>query len=117
MEWLFSQWMFTAAVFGGADVLLGPVGDVPPAADEQLDHPRPTSAESWLIETAYNFIAADLTCGKCGALLGRPRVLARSWPVRITVRCTGIRRHRHRADVRRTADGLWTPGFSRAASA
>lgn len=111
MEWYFSSWMFTAAVFGGTDIPFGPQGGVPPAA-EQSDYPRPTSAESWLIETTYAFIAADLTCGKCGALLGRPRVLARSWPVRITARCTGTRRHRHRADVRRAADGLWTPGFS-----
>jgi hypothetical protein len=112
MEWYFSSWMFTAAVFGGTDIPFGSIDGVPSAAAEHLDHPRPTSAESWLIETAYAFIAADLRCGKCGALLGRPRVLARSWPVRITARCTGIMRHRHRADVRRTAEGLWTPGFS-----
>ncbi|MEV0588663.1 hypothetical protein [Nonomuraea sp. NPDC050310] len=96
MEWFFAPWAFMA-------YLGGPHGYEPPAP-----------VDRWLIEIVYETAAAETRCTRCGAPLEHPRLRAGAWPVRVTARCRGAARHRHRADVSRTADGLHTNPLVRA---
>ncbi|MFI6732531.1 hypothetical protein ACIBI9_06320 [Nonomuraea sp. NPDC050451] len=71
-----------------------------------LDGTGPTHADRWLIEIAYEVIAADTACEACGAPLGTVVVRSGHWPVKVIANCTNPGRHRHRARVRRSRKGL-----------
>ncbi|MGR6916704.1 hypothetical protein ACU635_20895 [[Actinomadura] parvosata] len=107
MEWFFLPWTFMAYLTAGFD----PAG--PPRTERHWYEP-PGPAEKWMIETAYETVAAGNRCTRCGAPLGRPRLRADAWPVRVAARCRGTARHRHRAAVFRTPDGLHTHPLVRA---
>lgn len=95
MNWILLQAMFMANVTPPLE-LTGWV----------LDDTRPAHADHWLIEIAYEVIAAETTCGACGAPLGAAVVRSGHWPVKVLAHCTGPGRHRHRARVRRSGKGL-----------
>jgi hypothetical protein len=61
----------------------------------------PADAELWLIRIAYEVMATESRCCRCGApLRGRVRLVASlTGYVRVTVRCAGWRRHRYVAVV------------------
>jgi hypothetical protein len=95
MEWLFLLWTFrTASV--------------------QAPYPgyaEPAPTDLWLIQLAYRIGMKAVTCGKCGARLGRIQVSPSfrgnlpGWPVLIHARCRGWRRHPHLASVTEIYDG------------
>lgn len=69
-------------------------------------------AELWLIDRAYEHIAARSFCHRCGAPLNGRRTMresnagAEEWCLTLTTHCRGWRRHRHHALVREVADDL-----------
>src|SRR2546421_9080651 len=72
-----------------------------------------TALDLWLIRLAYEVVAAESTCARCGAPLGRkvhvvPWAVDHppSWTVSIVTRCSGWRRHRHVATVDDGSDAL-----------
>ncbi|MGP3961951.1 hypothetical protein ACTWPT_38790 [Nonomuraea sp. 3N208] len=107
MEWFFLPWTVTAYLTGTFD---------PPGwhGIERNRYEPPGAAEKWLIEILYETVAAETRCTRCGAPLDRPRLRAGAWPVRVATRCRGSARHRHRAAVSRTPDGLRTDPLIRA---
>ncbi|RVX46053.1 hypothetical protein EDD27_8896 [Nonomuraea polychroma] len=107
MEWFFLPWTFTAYLTGTFDQT-GWQGI------ERNRYEPPGPADKWLIEIVYEMVAAETRCKRCGAPLDSPRLRAGAWPVRVTTRCRGSARHRHRADVSRTQDGLHTNPLIRA---
>ncbi|GAA2893099.1 hypothetical protein [Nonomuraea rubra] len=107
MEWFFASWAFMA-------YLSGPFDTTGPYEIERNRYEPPGPADKWLIDIAYETAAAETRCTRCGAPLDRPRLRADAWPVRVTSRCRSSARHRHRADVSRTADGLRTNPLIRA---
>jgi hypothetical protein len=74
----------------------------------------PTTIDVRLIQVAYEFIAAESGCARCGAPLGRglrvtPPVSGgppSHWRVSVVTRCLGWRRHRHTAHVTRPLKDL-----------
>jgi hypothetical protein len=68
----------------------------------------PTEADLWLIRIAYQVMAAESRCARCGAVLrGRVRlVVSLTRYVRVTTRCAGWRRHRYAAVVTEPAGDL-----------
>jgi ribosomal protein L37AE/L43A len=96
MEW----WTFMAYMATGT---FDPTGW---SGIERNRYEPPDPAEKWLIEIVYETVAAETRCTRCGTPLDRPRVRAGIWPVRVSTRCRGGARHRHRANVLRTSDGL-----------
>ncbi|ROO87768.1 hypothetical protein EDD29_5404 [Actinocorallia herbida] len=102
MDWFWPPMAYMAYLTGSFDTTVWPI-------TEPEVHQRPVAAaERSLIEVVYGVIAAETSCARCGAPLGPPRVRKRAWPLRVTARCSGPRRHRHRADVLRTSEGLRT---------
>jgi hypothetical protein len=114
MDWLLANWPFGAG-FGG---LSAPPGQ---NCDEErrtirtvVSGRRQLSAvETWLLRLAYEDMAAQLGCGKCGASLGRELRFVPpsdadppSWRVLAVTRCSGWRRHRHTADVIESSNDL-----------
>ncbi|GAA2419149.1 hypothetical protein [Nonomuraea africana] len=99
MEWFFAPWTLMAYMSGAFDTT-GWQGI------ERNWYEPPVHAERWLIEIVYETVAAETRCTRCGAPLDHPRIRADAWPVRVAARCRGTARHRHRADVSRTPDGL-----------
>lgn len=107
MEWFFLPWTFTAYLNGTFD----------PAAwhaDRGHRYEPPGPADAWLIEIVYETLAAETRCRRCGAPLEHPHLRADAWPVRVTTRCRGMARHRHRADVIRDPGGLRINPLTRA---
>lgn len=74
----------------------------------------PCSAlDLWLIQLTYEVVAAESTCARCGAPLGRrlrviPSATARpgSWTVSVVTWCKGFRRHRHVATAEKALNDL-----------
>ena len=75
---------------------------------------EPTALDMWLVQVAYEVVAAESRCAKCGSPLGRGLLLAPSsevhplfrWRVSIATRCSGWRRHRHVANVVKASNDL-----------
>ena len=82
----------------------------------------PSAVDRWLIKFVYEFIAAEASCSRCGAPLGRGLRVVSSpavghpplWRVSVVTRCRRWRRHGHIANVARPSDdvvlGSYCPG-------
>jgi hypothetical protein len=98
MDWLFWQWE-EASLYSSPDLLDGKTA-------------RPSAAELLVIKLAYEAIAGQSCCGKCGASLNRPlrliydRTSLTHWRVVVATRCRGWKRHRHGALVTDTSKDL-----------
>lgn len=73
----------------------------------------PTKLDVELIETIYQLIASEQGCAHCGQPLGRKLHVRKTtgglpahWPVSVTTRCWGWRRHAHTAEVTRPSKDL-----------
>jgi hypothetical protein len=71
---------------------------------------RLSAVDLWLVQVAYEVVAAESMCTRCDSLLGdRISLVPADFPsdlVSVTVRCRGWRRHLHRATVRESANDL-----------
>jgi hypothetical protein len=110
MDWILSPWLHWMDL-GPAPTLsrrchdeageAGEAGAADPGQRREL-----TALDLWLIRLAYEVVAAESACARCGAPLGRRiRLVAwavdhpAAWTVSIVTRCSGWRRHRHVARV------------------
>jgi hypothetical protein len=114
MDWLFANWPFDAG-FGGPSAPSSQNYDRELRTVRTLATNRlPLSAvEMWLLRLAYVAMAAELSCGKCGAPLDRELRFVPpsdadppSWRTLVVTRCSGWRRHRHTADVTESSKDL-----------
>ncbi len=102
------EWLLTSALWGaftGWHTSLDPTL-TPPT-------PFPTELDLSLITLVYEVAAGEANCPTCDAPLGRrPQLATRragqtpAWPVVVTTRCRGWRRHRHTAVVTETSGDL-----------
>jgi hypothetical protein len=114
MDWLFANWPF-------GDGFAGPSAPPGQNCDDErstirtvvVGRPRLSAVETWLLRLAYEDMAAELSCGKCGAPLGRELRFVPpsnadppSWRMLAVTRCSGWRRHRHTADVTESSKDL-----------
>lgn len=107
MDWMLSPWMHWMDLGASPDPVRrghGEAGTTAPVGPGQ--HRELTALDLWLIHLAYEVVAAESACARCGAPLGRkirvvPWATDRppSWTVSIVTRCSGWRRHRHVAAV------------------
>jgi hypothetical protein len=74
---------------------------------------RFSAIEMWLVRLAYEDMAAQVSCKKCGAPLGRELRLVPPddydppwWCLLVVTRCSGWRRHRHSAGVTEASKNL-----------
>jgi hypothetical protein len=106
------EWMLIEAYCG---MFYGSTRSSGPAQDLAA---TPTEIDMWITRQAYEFAAANDTCGKCGAGLGRrlslvtihdrsdPERSDSRWRIGVAARCRGWRRHRHTALVTESRGGL-----------
>ena len=106
VEWLYPIWeLWTWS--GSPEQPRDRAHDVEVCAPVAGDEGRPGAVDLWLIHLIYEVIAAESTCVKCGASLGRRLRLVPpfvdspllDWRVLVVTRCEGWRRHRHVANV------------------
>jgi hypothetical protein len=106
MDWLMVGWVYWSAL-GCSPAPWGWCEDEPVPASGAI-----TAADLWLIELAYEVVAAESRCTRCGAPLGRglrvmPWAAGQSpWTVSMVTSCGGWRRHRHVATVGETSNDL-----------
>jgi hypothetical protein len=107
MEWLMPSWLYWWTP-GGPPAMWGWTHDEAVPASRVIARQRHnfTTLDLCLIQVAYEVIAAESNCTRCGAPLDRrPRIMPSaadhppSWNVSIATRCRGWKRHRHIATV------------------
>jgi hypothetical protein len=113
MDWFMPPWGYWSAVGGSPTPWSWSHDQAVPAAPETFGQRADlTAVDAVLIQLAYEVIAAESSCARCGAPLGRRlRVVpsAADHPTRtasIVTRCSGWRRHRHTAAVDEASNDL-----------
>jgi hypothetical protein len=108
VDWCRSSWQLWST-FGGT-----PPAWIDEPTGREAPHLSPVSpAHLWMTRRAYQQEARDTECSRCGsALHPRPRLDSLDmgppdfWPLVVSTRCLGWRRHRHVAVVEETPHGL-----------
>jgi hypothetical protein len=116
MDW----WPFTPSEFYGGLLGAPDTGTTARRNDAESVRPpfwgpqEPSALDASLLQIVYESIAAETTCSRCRARLGRrlrvevwPTLLGSAlWRVAVRTRCRGWRRHRHTASVGRESNDL-----------